>query len=144
MRIVLDTDVLVAAIQSPTGASREILSMILSRKGSGALSIAVSTALFLEYEAVLLRSERLAAAKASPSDIADVLNGLAEVAVPVGLAYRLRPTGAHADDELVVETAVNGIADVIATFNVRHVQSAAARFGIAVETPSKVLRRIRS
>ncbi len=51
IRIVLDTDVLVAAFDSPTGASRQLLIEILD----GNVSLLMSTTLLLEYEAVLTR-----------------------------------------------------------------------------------------
>ena len=38
--------------------------------------------------------------------------------------------------------AVNGMADTIATFDLRHIRGSAARFGVAAETPADVLRRI--
>lgn len=138
LRVVLDTDVMVAAVDSPTGASRALLIGALR----GEIAVAVSTSLFLEYEAVLLRPERLASANATPDDVAAVLDGFAGVAVPVAFDYRWRPTGAHPDDELVVETAVNGYVDAIATFNIRHIRDAAARFGIVAERPGHLLQRI--
>jgi hypothetical protein len=45
---------------------------------------------------------------------------------------------------MVLETAINGGADVIATFNIRDMRAGAERFGIAVERPATVLRRLRS
>lgn len=56
-------------------------------------------------------------------------------------ACRWRPIARDADDDLVIETAVNGGADAIATFNGRDM-GAAARFGVEVLLPSQVLRRI--
>jgi hypothetical protein len=44
---------------------------------------------------------------------------------------------------LVLETAVNGGADVIATFYLADLRDGAARFGIPVERPGEVLRRMR-
>jgi len=43
----------------------------------------------------------------------------------------------------VLETAINGNADAIVTFNIRHMAVGAARFGIAVERPAVTLRRIK-
>ncbi len=43
----------------------------------------------------------------------------------------------------MLETAVNGGADVIATFNLADLRDGAARFGIPVERPADVLRRMR-
>jgi predicted nucleic acid-binding protein len=61
----------------------------------------------------------------------------------VGFDYRWRPAPRDPDDDLVIETTVNGLADVIATFNIADLRSPAARFGIAIERPAQVLRRIR-
>ena len=61
----------------------------------------------------------------------------------MALDYRWRPAGADPDDDMVMETAVNGAADVIATFNIDDMRVGAARFGIAAERPSAVLRRLR-
>jgi hypothetical protein len=61
--------------------------------------------------------------------------------VPVALDYRWRPVAADPDDDIVVETAVNGGADVIATFNIDDMHAGAARFGFAAERPAAVLQR---
>jgi predicted nucleic acid-binding protein len=58
MRLVLDTDVLVAAFRSERGASRELLIAALDER----LVLLASTALWLEYEAVLTRPLHLRAA----------------------------------------------------------------------------------
>ena len=42
---------------------------------------------------------------------------------------------------MVIETAVNGGGDVIATFNIDNMRAGAAGFGIAAERPAAVLRR---
>jgi|GEM_PF-5166851 hypothetical protein len=70
-------------------------------------------------------------------------HALAGICVPVVFDYRWRPTGAHADDELVVETAVNRHADALVTFNLRDMRNAAASFGFAVLRPGPLLRRMR-
>jgi predicted nucleic acid-binding protein len=54
---VLDTDVIVAALRSSTGASRQLLLAALRHQ----FALLLSVPLFLEYEAVLTRPEHLAA-----------------------------------------------------------------------------------
>lgn len=54
------------------------------------------------------------------------------------------PNGAQADDELVVETAINGHADAVATFNVRHMRDAATRFGFLAQRPGVLVGRTRA
>lgn len=139
MRIVLDTDVLVAGLESPDGVSRVLIDLALA----GRLDLLLSNTLLTEYEAVLTRPERLAASGLARDDVGTVLDALALTGRRVYLDYRLRPTGSDPDDDLVLETAVNGVADCIATFNLRHLRAAAARFGIAAMRPGTLLRRIR-
>jgi putative PIN family toxin of toxin-antitoxin system len=134
MRLVLDTNVLVAAIRSDQGASRRLLVAALGRR----CQLLVSASLLIEYESVLKRPEHRAASGASIEDIEGLLDGLARVAEPVEISYLWRPHLADPDDELVLEAAVNGGAD--ATFDLRHL--AAARFGIAVARPGAIVHRL--
>jgi hypothetical protein len=71
------------------------------------------------------------------------MDALAGLCVPVVFDYRWRPTGAHRDDELVIETAVNGQADAVATFNSRDMREAGARFGFRTQRPGPLVQRIR-
>ena len=57
---------------------------------------------------------------------------------------RWRPVAADPDDDMVVETAINGGADLIATFNIADMRVGAEGFGIAAVRPAAVLRRLRS
>jgi len=140
LRLVIDTDVMVAAFESPSGASRQLLLDILD----GRASLLLSVSLMLEYEAVLTRDTMLARSRLSIAEVLEALDDLAGRCVPVAFDYRWRPTAQDADDDLVVETAINGGADVIATFNIADMSRGADRFGIAVERPGTVLKRIRT
>jgi putative PIN family toxin of toxin-antitoxin system len=140
LRLVIDTDVLVAAFESSLGASRQLLLDVID----GKLRLLLSVPLLIEYEAVLTRPYHLARSGLSTAEVVEVIDGLAAGCVPVVFDYRWRPSGADADDELVVETAINGQADAIATFNLRHMRKAMEKFGIAAQRPGPLLRRIRS
>ena len=78
-----------------------------------------------------------------PVDMTGILDALAGLCVPVVIDYRWRPTGAHIDDELVIETAVNGHADAVATFNMRDMREAGAQFGFQTRRPGPLVQRIR-
>ena len=138
LRMVIDTDVMVAALESSSGASRQILLCALH----GKMHLLLSTALMLEYEAVVTRSETLRRSGLSNTDVIAVLDELARLCTPVAFDYRWRPVAADRDDDFVIETAINGAADVIVSFNARDMEHGAARFGIAVERPALVLRRM--
>jgi predicted nucleic acid-binding protein len=62
-------------------------------------------------------------------------------ATPVINHFRWRPVLTDPDDDLVLETAVNGMADAIVTFNVFDFQRATTLFGIDVVRPGEILRR---
>jgi putative PIN family toxin of toxin-antitoxin system len=133
---VLDTDVLVAAFRSDSGASRRLLEMALARE----CEVLLSVPLMFEYEAVLTRPEHLSASGASVEDVEGVLDGLAAVGRRVRLASRWRPALADPNDDMVLETAVNGQAHAIVTFNERDFNPVAARFGCRVMRPGEFLR----
>jgi putative PIN family toxin of toxin-antitoxin system len=139
MRVVIDTDVLLSGFISPDGASRQLVLDALD----GKFALLLSTPLLLEYESVLRRPQHLARARGSDAEVTEVLDALAGICVPVVFDYSWRPTGADADDELVMETAINGHADALATFNLKHMHDAGALFGFQVQRPGPLVRRLR-
>jgi len=99
----------------------------------------MSPALFLEYEAVLVRMENLSAANLTSAEARIFLRGIAEAITPVSLNFIWRPQLKDPADEMVLETAVNGVARYLATFNKRHFSPATERFGIKVISPGALL-----
>jgi putative PIN family toxin of toxin-antitoxin system len=138
MNIVLDTAAMVAAIRSDQGASYRLLVAGLERR----LTLLVSTPLLLEYEAVMTRAEHLEASGLSEAEVGRLLDAVAAVATPVRLAFRWRPMLPDEDDDMVLETAVNGQAEAIVTFNRRDFLPQAERFGTSVLSPGEALRRL--
>jgi putative PIN family toxin of toxin-antitoxin system len=136
---VLDTDVIVAALRSGRGASRQLLLAALNRQ----YELLVSVPLIIEYEAVLTRPEHLIASGLSSAEVGRVLDDVAAVARPVRLAFRWRPQLPDPDDDMVLETAVNGGAHAIVTFNQRDFLPAAKRFECGVILPAAALEKMR-
>lgn len=139
LALVLDTDVMVAALRSNRGASRQLLLGALD----GSFQLLLSVPLILEYEAVLNRPEHLAACGLSAAEIGRVLDDLAGIAQPVTLSFRWRPRLSDPNDDMVLETAVNGNADAIVTFNQRDFEAAVGDFGCAVILPGAALEQMR-
>jgi putative PIN family toxin of toxin-antitoxin system len=135
--IVIDTDVVVAALRSPTGASAEVLRRVLKQE----IAVAVSVAMVLEYEAVSCRAEHVLAGGLTEQDVEIVLDALVSVASKVQINYRWRPQLSDADDDMVLEAAVNASAAIIVTFNRQDFMAATKMFGIEVLTPAEFLRR---
>jgi putative PIN family toxin of toxin-antitoxin system len=138
MRVVLDTSVVAAAFRSRKGASNALLRLAVA----GQLDILATTALFLEYEAVLKRPEQRLAAGLTMGQIDRLLAALAAVCEPVEIPFRWRPQLTDAADEMVLEAAVNGRAHALVTFNLRDFAEAAERFGLGAATPGLIVRRL--
>lgn len=140
MRLIVDTDVIVAALRSPAGASAALLVLLLRRQAVTLLSVA----LVLEYETTCLLAEHRLAAGASKQDVLNLIDSLIEIAEHVEVHYQWRPQLNDAGDEMVLEAAVNGRADAIVTFNRKDYGTGPARFGIDLLSPADALRRIRT
>src|SRR6266852_5198389 len=138
MRIVFDTDVIVAALRSDQGASRQLLLAALDRR----IIMLASVPLMLEYEAVLTRPEQLDKIGLSVVEINVVLDAVASIIEPIPLHFVWRPRLKDPADEMVLDTAVNGNADKLATFNLKHLRDAAMAFGIRANRPGDVLREL--
>ena len=134
---VFDTSIWVAALRSRNGASFRLLRAL----GEGRISGAASVALMLEYEDVLRRDANLRHFWAAPSEITVVLGMLAARLRPVSIHFQWRSQLRDADDELVLECAVNARARTIVTFNKADFDPMVARFGIEAIFPADVLRR---
>jgi len=138
MRAVFDTATMVAAIRSDAGASRLLLAAALERR----LTLLASVPLMIEYQAVMTRPSHLAAAGLSAGEVSGLLDAVAAVAEPVRLAFLWRPAARDPDDDMVLEAAVNGRAEVIVTFNLRDLKKAAHQFGIEVLSPGEAWKRL--
>lgn len=134
--MILDTNVLIAALRSSSGASHALLSLI----GQGLFTIGVTTALILEYEAVASRD--LAALRLSGDDLRNLLDYFCQAGERAVVRYRVRPSLPDPGDELVLEAAVACGAAWIVTHNVRDFGGGANRFGIEILTPAEALRRL--
>jgi predicted nucleic acid-binding protein len=102
-----------------------------------------SVPLIIEYEAVLTRPEHLDASGLTARKMNEVLDALVKVSIPVHLWFLWRPRLKDPAAEMVLETAVNGEADWLVTFNARHLAAAAREFGIRVMRPCDAWREVR-
>ncbi|MBY0483174.1 putative toxin-antitoxin system toxin component, PIN family [Nitrosomonas sp.] len=107
IKLVLDTDVIVAAMRSPIGASAALLGEALKKR----LILLASVPLFIEYEAKCTESEHLTAAGLTQLQSQMFLDGIAAIVQPVKTHYLWRPMLHDPNDEMVLEIAVNGGAD---------------------------------
>ena len=109
--VVLDTNVLVAALRSRNGASFKLLSLV----GTDAFDIAISVPLVFEYEYAMLKSAAETGLK--DSVVSDILDFVCKSAKHQDIYFLWRPTLRDASDDMVLEVAVASGAEVIVTFN---------------------------
>ena len=96
----------------------------------------------MEYEAVCLRPEHQIAAGLSEQEVHIFVDTVIAMAEPVKINFLWRPQLRDPSDEMVLETAVNGRADLLVTFNERDYGTVPERFGIQVTTPRRAMERI--
>ena len=102
----------------------------------------LSVPLMIEYEDVLVRPEHLDASNLSTKEVGVILDALAAVGEAVRLSFLWRPMLKDPADDMVLETAANGRADLLVTFNRRHFAAAARLFQMTIASPGEALRRL--
>ena len=140
IRLVLDTNILVAGLRSPAGASAALIDHALS----GSFALVLSVPLALEYEAVCQDPDQRIVSGLSKTEVEAIVTALCAVAEPVASRFLWRPQLHDPADEMVLDTAINGAADALVTFNRKDFGPAPARFGIALLSPQEALRRLSS
>jgi len=136
--VVLDTNLFVAASRSKKGAAFAILQALRHQH----FTCLVSVPMMLEYESVLKRPEHLAIGKRTPEMVDKFLDALTLLVEPVHLFYLWRPQLKDIADEMVLETALNGRADAIVTFNTRDFAPAKS-LNVNIWTPEAFLLRLK-
>jgi putative PIN family toxin of toxin-antitoxin system len=134
MKIVIDTNVLVAALRSRRGASFKLVSVLSSDK----FSIAISVPLVFEYEDAL---KRLESAAITEQDIGDFIDFLCEIGHHQEIFFLWRPFLPDPSDDHVLEVAVAAGCDTIVTYNKRDFRGI-EHFGMRILDPRELLSEI--
>lgn len=119
MKVVIDTSVFVAGLRSNRGASH----LILQKIGSAEIKGLVSVAVLLEYEDVLKRPSNLSAFEMTSQDIDVILDMICLRFEHIITHFLWRPCLKDADDDMLLELAIGGGAEVIVTHNVKHFEA---------------------
>jgi predicted nucleic acid-binding protein len=134
-RVILDTNVIVAALRSQLGASHRLLMTI----GHPRWQSVITPALMLQYEDAARRPGN--APGLSAQDISAILDLIYQRSHRQLVYFSWRPLSTDPGDDLVLEAAVGGGCDYIVSFNERHLRPAVG-FGIGVIKPTELLRLI--
>jgi putative PIN family toxin of toxin-antitoxin system len=133
---ILDTSVLVAGLRSNRGASFQILRAIRA----GEIRIAVSVALVLEYESVVLRPGLVP--HFTSDELRRIVDGLCQLADHQQVFFAWRPFLPDPDDDLVLELAVAASAAFVITHNINDIRGSES-IGVRAITPATTLDFIR-
>lgn len=135
-QIVLDTNVLIAALRTRRGASFRLPSILGKRPD---VRLQLSVPVVLEYEATAVAQAGELGLTAA--DIGIVLDYLCAIADHHEIFYLWRPVLRDPNDDLLLELAVAAGCRTIITYDKRDFQGAEA-FGVRVETAREFLSRI--
>lgn len=134
--VVLDTNVLVAALLRGGGTGRAVVRECLR----GRYQPVLGPALLAEYEDVLGRSELFADSVLSTKERGEVFDGLMNRCRWVEVFYAWRPNLPDEADNHLIELAVAAQADAIVTRNLRDVARGELKFPtLRVLTPEQCL-----
>ena len=133
IQAVIDTNVLIAALRSSSGASYQIL--LAADRGD--FQMALSVPLLAEYDDVSTRPDSGIAIPAAAVDA--IIRRIAMVAHKQQIYFLWRPLLPDPKDDMVLELAIASGASHIVTFNRRDLRLA-SQFGIVVLPPSDFIR----
>ncbi|MCA6613908.1 MAG: putative toxin-antitoxin system toxin component, PIN family, partial [Pseudanabaena sp.] len=114
-RIVIDTSVLISALIGSTGASRELIRLCLQ----GEYQPLMGNNLFLEYESVILREEIITQCTLTKQEIFTLIDAFMSVCQWIDIYYLWRPNLRDEADNHLIELAIAGNAQIIATKNIK-------------------------
>lgn len=133
LRIVIDTNVLVAALRSSKGASYKLLEFV----GTNKFDIGISVPLILEYEDVLKRYIH----HLTEEDVDKVINYICKVGSRRKIYFLWRPFLKDPKDDMILELAIESQSRYIVTFNIKDFKGA-DKFGINVLKPVDFLKEV--
>jgi putative PIN family toxin of toxin-antitoxin system len=134
-KIILDTNVLYAALYSSLGASYQILKRI----SHGRIKIVVSTTLLFEYEDILYRKK--SDLGISDQQIQIILDNLCDLSSFQKIFFLWRPYPKDPKDDHILEVAVASCTATIVTHKLKDFKGV-EMFGIKAITPKKLLEEL--
>ena len=134
-QVVIDTNVLVAAMLSRRGASFRLLDLLGDPRWQANLSVALA----LEYEQTV--KAKCVQGEVTEEAIDDILDRLFFRCRRRPVFYRWRPFLPDPKDEFVLEVAVESQCDFIITFNTKDF-AGVEQFGVIAVTPREFLMKI--
>jgi putative PIN family toxin of toxin-antitoxin system len=137
IKIVVDTSVFISALIGSKGPSRELIRRCLKREYQPLMG----NALFSEYESVMRREEIIAKCPLTQAEIYTLVASFMSVSQWISIYYLWRPNLKDEADNHLIELAVAGNAQMIATNNVRDFQNSQLLFpNLSILKPEEIIR----
>ena len=135
--IVIDTNILVAALQKESNSARRILRLCLL----GEYQAIIGAALFAEYEDVLGRDALFDKSVLHKLEREQVFNGFLSMCKWCEVFYAWRPNLPDEADNHLIELAIAGQAQAIVTRNLRDLAQAELKFpNLQILNPEQFLQ----
>ena len=132
-KVVIDTNVVFAGLQSQKGASHKLLRILPDNK----YEIVISVPMILEYESVLLKHSKQI--KLSHADINDFLDYICSVAKQTKIYYLWRPVLTDPFDDHILELAIASSSKYIITYNINDFKES-TNYGVKAITPDEFIK----
>jgi putative PIN family toxin of toxin-antitoxin system len=137
VKIVVDTNVFIGAVLSSQGLNRELIRRCLL----GEYQPIMSNALYLEYESVIEREEIISKCQLDSSKVNELLDGFLSMSLWVNIYYSWRPNLRDEGDNHVIELAIAGNAQIIATNNLKDFRGSELSFPkLQVLNPYQIIK----
>jgi putative PIN family toxin of toxin-antitoxin system len=133
LRVVIDTNVIISALRSKQGASNQFLRLL----GSGQFECVVSVPLVLEYEEICKR--QMPDIDLTNQQVESFIDYICQVSLHRKIFFLWRPQLPDADDDFLLDLAVEAQVDYIITFNKKDFLDV-ARFNIRLATPQEFMQ----
>jgi len=141
-KIVIDTNVLLSALFSNKGKSYKLMELLTAKALKGTIHNVISVPLALEFEEVLLRPKnRQKYDYFTHEELRLIISDVVSISHKTRLHFLWRPFLKDSFDDKVLETAVNGLAQAIITYNTKDFVGVKKHFDIDILTPAELFEK---
>ena len=135
----IDTNVLLSALFSNKGKSYKLIELLTSKALKDTKYNVISVPLALEFEEVLLRPKnRQKYDYFTQEEVRLIISDIVSISHKTKLHFLWRPFLRDSFDDKVLETAVNGQARAIITYNTKDFAGVKKHFDIDILTPAEL------
>ena len=140
MKIIIDTNIVLAALLSQQGISNRFLVWLFTKQSK--INV-VSNTLITEFEDVLLRKKnRLKYQQFSEEEIKRFIDDICTISHHQNINFLWRPFLKDQNDDMLLEVAFNSNSTYIITYNIKDFKGVEEKFNIKIITPKEFLIQI--